>query len=278
MRSWTLFLTFAVSALGSRDGTLNTGPLDPLPRKNTPAENYFQPAMDFDKDSCYNAVAVDASGRTDKGLPLPGTATSGCRDESRLNHQNVYVRSRCNKGWCAHYYAYYFEKDIGPFAGHRYDWEHVVVWTKYNGNRDKNGYPLIVYVSASQHKGYETKHTSNVRYQEENGYHAKMVYHLDSVTTHNIRFASNNDEPPENHWKAWIKANLVGWLGFPSDNVKNSIQGNVFGDAYLCLKDSAFGGCLTNAMPDEVKKSGFDVTQDFACSSLMATYGTCVKV
>ena len=54
-----------------------------------------------------------------------------CRDSWDLDNTNAYSRVKCNNGWCAYMYALYFEKDqaaLGPgSAGHRNDWEHVVV-------------------------------------------------------------------------------------------------------------------------------------------------------
>lgn len=38
--------------------------------------------------------------------------TDSCRDATDLDNNNVYSRSRCNNGWCAHLYEYYFEKDV----------------------------------------------------------------------------------------------------------------------------------------------------------------------
>ncbi|KAH6714831.1 necrosis inducing protein, partial [Leptodontidium sp. MPI-SDFR-AT-0119] len=228
----------------------------PLPRKATRAENYYQPGLDFDKDACYNVAAVDTQGTLDKGL----WDSEDCRTEPRLNHQNVYVRSRCNHGYCAHMYAYYFELD----ASHNFDWEHVTVWTRYNVGGDKNGYPLITHVSNSKHSSKEIHPSGDIRYQEQNGWHPLMVAHYQNANSRWIRAANWDDvnSPPENHWKAWIKANLVGWLGFPSLNVQQKLTGPNFGAAYLCLKDEGFGGCLDKFMPDEERKAGFDVNND----------------
>ena len=35
-------------------------------------------------------------------------APSGCRDKIRLDRSQTYVRERCNHGWCAYLYGYYF--------------------------------------------------------------------------------------------------------------------------------------------------------------------------
>ncbi|KAK8124106.1 hypothetical protein PG999_004024 [Apiospora kogelbergensis] len=49
-----------------------------------------------------------------------------CHDESNLDNSNVYVRTRCNNGWCAYVYDYYFEKDtavehVADVGGHRHN-------------------------------------------------------------------------------------------------------------------------------------------------------------
>jgi len=69
--------------------------------------------MDFDRDSCYNTPAIGVGGVLNGGLPCTaGSAPEGgCRDRSDLENNQVYVRLRCNNGWCAYMYGYYFEKD-----------------------------------------------------------------------------------------------------------------------------------------------------------------------
>jgi hypothetical protein len=151
--------------------------------------------MDFDKDSCYNVAAISPSGQLNGGLNVVGVAgiTSGCRDAQDLNRQNVYSRSRCNHGWCAHMYGYYFEKDqqteLG--GGHRHDWEHVVVWTRND---------QIQYVAVSSHGGYKKRAASEVNLD---GTHPKIVYHKDGPNTHAMRFAEDGDDNVENHNGRW---------------------------------------------------------------------------
>lgn len=90
-------------------------------------------AFDFDTDSCYNAPAVGPDGSVNPGrdtceITDPGDAVQ-CRQESYLDSNNVYVRSRTNNGWTAMLFGYYFEVDArSTCGGHRHDWEHVVVW------------------------------------------------------------------------------------------------------------------------------------------------------
>jgi hypothetical protein len=77
--------------------------------------------------------------------------TEDCRRLNRLWNANVYSRRRCNNGICAIMYEYYFEKDVVAShvpadAGHRHDWENVVVFYDDSGTVRK--------VAPSCHGGY----------------------------------------------------------------------------------------------------------------------------
>lgn len=135
--------------------------------------------MDFDTDGCYNTPAISADGALAEGLDPGSGNSSGCRDASDLANNNVYSRARCNNGWCAYLYDYYFEKDtaFGSIGGHRHDWEHIAVWTLDD---------VAQFVSASQHGDYEIKAANEIRWD---GDHPKMIYHKDSLSTHCFRFA-----------------------------------------------------------------------------------------
>jgi hypothetical protein len=78
-------------------------------------EHKFQPLTDFDTDGCYYTSAIDKDGNTNRGLSQKDVYFKGlaadCRDPNRLENNNVYSRRRCNNGWCAIMYEYYFEKD-----------------------------------------------------------------------------------------------------------------------------------------------------------------------
>jgi len=88
-------------------------PVAALSQKAHEQQIKWQPSMDFDTDGCYNVPAVNAQGATTAGLPHNFvSASSDCRDASDLDNNNVYVRSRCNNGYCVHIYDYYFEKDV----------------------------------------------------------------------------------------------------------------------------------------------------------------------
>lgn len=184
-------------------------------------------AFDFDSDACYNALAVDANGVVNLGLDpcnqTPNPATN-CQGQDYIQHNNVYVRQRCNSGWCGIVYAYYFEVDAvsgdkGNCYGHRHDWEHVVVWTE----RDE-----IRYVSVSQHGGWERREKKDVLF--DNNGHPKIVYHKGYRTTHSMRFATNDDTTAENVSGDWFRGTLVDYYGFPSDALRRAVTDTNWGE------------------------------------------------
>jgi hypothetical protein len=73
-----------------------------LPEAAPELDRKFQPAMDYDKDSCYPTPAIGPDGTINPGLVLRGGISEECRDESDLDNTNAYSRSKCNNGWCAY--------------------------------------------------------------------------------------------------------------------------------------------------------------------------------
>lgn len=223
-----------------------------LPGVAPEADLKFQPAMDYDTDSCYPTPAIGPDGTINPGLGLGGGISEGCRDESDLDNTNAYSRSKCNNGWCAYMYAFYFEKDQmesetpgpsgGIVTGHKHDWEHVVVWV-HNDTPE--------WVAVSHHKEYLWEPRNKIQWHDET--HAKVVYHKDDVKTHAFRHAKSDggDEPPENHKGTWQLPKLVGWDNFP-DGIRDKLVSADFGDASLALKDGTFEDNLAKAKPSEV--------------------------
>lgn len=227
---------------------------DPLtgavPACSSELESRFQPAFDFDTDSCYNAPAVDGDGNVNPGrdtceIEDPGDA-SICRQPSYLDNNNVYVRSRTNNGWTAQLWGYYFETDAkGTCSGHRHDWEHVVVWIEGD---------TVRYVAASAHGDYDVRPIDEVL--QVNG-HPKIVYHKDGGSTHAMRFAKEDDDiPVENHSGDWFFGGIVDYYGFPSTEVRDSMLNNDWGDGKIDFKDDRFAEALDKA------KGGNDIPLD----------------
>ncbi|KAI2465542.1 NPP1-domain-containing protein [Annulohypoxylon bovei var. microspora] len=231
-----LLLVNLSSAIPTLPTIFSRDPPQMLPAKATASGLKWQPAMDFDKDSCYNTPAIDAQGDIAPGLSTNNAAGgAGCRDASDLVNNNVYSRQRCNSGWCAYLYDYYMEKDTkyenAPIGGgHRHEWEHIVIWIKDD---------QLEYVAASRHGSYTVKDKNDAAVQIDSGTHAKVVYHKDGASTHAFRFPKTDgtDEPPENH----------------------SGKCYDFGTATIVFKDATFADNLKKAAPSGIQ---FDFGRD----------------
>lgn len=224
-------------------GIASAEPPGALPEQANELELRFQPAYDYDTDGCYATPAIGPDGTIAPGLGLGGDVNGQCRDDWDLDNVNTYAREKCDNDWCAVVYASYFEKDQvshGPgSAGHRHDWEHVVVWI----HEDE-----VKYVSTSAHGGFDVHDRDSVRFDGDN---PKIVYHKDGISTHCFRLANDNDEPPENHYGDWRKPDIVGWDGYP-EGLRDKLVEADFGSATLGIKDDTFNSHLEKAMPDDI--------------------------
>ncbi|MFI5495056.1 NPP1 family protein [Actinoplanes sp. NPDC051859] len=240
LRTVTVAGTALVLLLAASTPALAAPPMQ-LPGNAEAVESKWQPAYDYDPDGCYPTPAIGPSGEINGGLKPTGPLHGGCHDVSDLNNTNGYARHKCNNGWCAIAYALYFEKDQAvpyiPIGGHRHDWEHVVVWVHDD---------VAEYVATSAHGDFVIQPSSKVRWS---GNHPKVVYHKDGLGTHAFRLANGGDEPPENASGAWQQPVLVGWNGYPSAGIRDTLSTYDFGSAHFGLKDSSFVGLITEAMP-----------------------------
>jgi hypothetical protein len=228
--------------------------LRPLPEAEDSIEITLQPLLDFDKDGCYNTAAIDPDGNTNPGKQATGTPEGQCRDKVQLENSNTYSRKRCNNGYCAVMYEYYFEKDqaaLGSYGtGHRHDWENIVVFSKGND---------VVRVAPSCHADYKGASNSFPR----NDKHPLLVYHKDGAGTHCFRIASDNDvQNPENAFGGFYRSPLVGWDHWPSVSLRQKMLDAWSGGIGPKL-DTEFGDSLKKAAGDGVP--GFDpYTDSFA--------------
>lgn len=247
--SWSLSRFLFVSTIGAAIlvlGLASVSDADVLKRLEQNAddlEQTFAPAYDYDTDGCYATAAIGIDGTLNPGLPIGGNVAGHCHDRAQLDNCNTYSRGKCNNGWCAIMYASYFEKDQtfnGAAAGsHRHDFEHVVVWIHDN---------QVEYVSLSHHGGWKWYPRSQVRFDNT---HPKVVYHKDGGSTHLFRLANNHDEPPENVTGHWFYPWLVGWGGYPSDALRETLMNANFGHASIEIpdKDNKFKKALASAKP-----------------------------
>ncbi|KAF1813981.1 NPP1-domain-containing protein [Eremomyces bilateralis CBS 781.70] len=222
--------------------------LSPLPDTATSGALKWQPVLDFDKDSCYHVAAIDKDKNLNPGLEPRNNNLDLCRAQDRLYHSNAYSRQRCNHGWCAYMYGYYFEMDqMFAFGqnGHRHDWEFIIVWTLNDEVR---------FVSWSAHGDYTTAYYTGVRFE---GNHPKLVYHHGAANTGSFRLAKPEDDKIENHWGVWFKAWLVS-REVVRDDIGHALMVHDWGNAHSDMKDERFGGSLNEAMPQDARNNGFD--------------------
>ncbi|KAI0131132.1 necrosis inducing protein-domain-containing protein [Daldinia grandis] len=205
--------------------------VNPLPEIATKDDKRWQPAADFDTDSCYNTAAISPDGQINPGMDHNYSGPSeNCRNSARLDNNNVYSRKRCNNGWCAFIYDYYFEKDVAvPYVidagGHRNDWEHVIVFVK-DGKAE--------YVAVGKHGDFDTRKAEDVRWED--GTHPKVVYHKQGGSTHMWRFAREDDDKIENERGVWFKGPLVSYNGFPSTELREKLTSHDFDKARSIAK------------------------------------------
>ncbi|KAH7349685.1 secreted protein [Plectosphaerella cucumerina] len=250
-------------------------PLEPLPKDHAQALEFrFQPLLDFDTDSCYNVPAISPSCTISPGLE-PSGDTSPCRAPSALDNSNVYVRGRCNRGWCAFLYSYYFQMDWAapsPLSqwNHRHDWESIVVW-EYRGAARS--------VAVSCHGEYESRAAEDVPsalspaefplpnwdwLPKDEATHPKVVFHKSGARTHCFRFAKSGggDEPPENDKHVWIRGGLLGWQGYLVE-LRDKLRDHDFGSAHLPWhSEEQYTAELVKSMPQAARDDGFDCAYD----------------
>lgn len=73
----------------------------------------WQPALDYDTDSCYNTPAISPNWQWNEGQAVNPDVLKWCRNANRLDRPQVYHRSKCNNNICGQMYDYYFETDFG---------------------------------------------------------------------------------------------------------------------------------------------------------------------
>jgi hypothetical protein len=237
----------------------NPSPLPPGPifGRAPELDKRFQPALDFDTDSCYNVPALGPNGDLSMGqFPYQWPPQKDCRREEMLERSNVYSRQRCNSGYCVIMYAYYFQKDTAtPMDGHRHDWEHIAVWVRMS---DK----YVTHVSVSQHKGYDIRENPKIEWTSKGDGKPAVVYHKDGPSTHCFRFASGKDfgnGGPENHWRKWITGPLIGYHGWESAGQRDRMLTHSWGAAAVAIKNENFAENIRKARPNGL---AFDENKD----------------
>ncbi len=248
---WASLLTLGASAGASAD------PPAAVPQQAGRADVRWQPATDYDRDGCYPTPAISSEGALAPGLRVGGGLAQDCSDASDLANTNSYVRTWCQGEWCAHTYAYYFEKDqrtailAEPSGGHRHDWEHVVVWVQDD---------VLRFVAVSGHGGYTVRRAAEVELFQ--GTHPEVVYDKDGSRTHRFRHADPGDEPPENELGTWQFPALLGWERM-DPGLRDVLAAHDFDEATLALTDAEYADDLRRSLTHEQRlEVGFDFAGD----------------
>lgn len=146
-------------------------------------------------------------------------------------------------------YEYYFEKDqvlCGSYAaGHRHDWENIVIFVHNN---------QVKRMAPSCHAQY-SKATNSPRLEDQR---AKVVYHKDAGRTHCFRYATADDDKIENYTGKWYLGKLVGWLGWPSVGLRDKAM-QPYGGPNAKLPNGPFGEYLRRAAGNQVPGFNPDV-------------------
>jgi hypothetical protein len=240
-----VFVSVVVVAIVGPATAAFADPPHNLPQNASGYEQTFSPAYDYDTDGCYAVPAIGPDGTLNPGLNTTGAVNGSCRDQSDLDNSQTYSRQKCNNGWCAIVYASYFEKDqtLNGCCGHRHDFEHVISWVNQGTNQ-------VEYVSTTVHSGVTTYPRAQVRFD---GTHPKVVYNKDGCcNTHFFRLANANDEPPENHYHDWRYPPIVGWDGWPTTALRDTLMNADFGAATIKTKDGRFEDLLTASEPSGI--------------------------
>ncbi|PHH85816.1 hypothetical protein CDD83_11133 [Cordyceps sp. RAO-2017] len=118
----------AFSLLGAENRPHNLRVVTRLPKWASAINLLFQPALDFNVDSCYTVPAIGSDGQID------GLGTSGMPTFTGTSSTWTTATSARGRGATPMTGAPTSKTDIGDglCIGHQYDWEeHVVVWTTH---------------------------------------------------------------------------------------------------------------------------------------------------
>lgn len=225
----------------------------PLPANTQDAAAIrWQIGFDYDTDGCLPSAGISNNGKATVGLKPTGAVNGQCAYRNQLDYANTYYRGICvqwdkspGTTYCARMYAQYFLKDqASPSAGHPSDWEFGLVWTTDEA---------LTHASYSAHGKVHTSGKKDLYY---NGDTVYMVYHKDSVSTHAMRFATPDDELPENPQCQWVTPNLVTWDLMTGTNattaqLQQELNTATYGggSAIVPMKDSEFIGNITQSIP-----------------------------
>jgi Necrosis inducing protein (NPP1) len=188
-----------------------------------PFEVRYQPRLKVN-GGCVPFPAVQADGRWSGGLESTGSESGGCSS----NRGQVYVRHKEYPGrGCAVMYSWYFPKDGNVFAGHRHDWEGIVVWL-HRCSPDA-GDPIAVAYSA--HGGWYVERGAAVDLHKRDGKIQPKVKYYKATPVTNYEVHPTRD--------AGGMQPLIDWR-YLTAAARDTLNNANFGRATPPFKDSNF--------------------------------------
>ncbi len=208
----------------------------------------YSPQMSFDSNSCLPIAAVDAQGNINGGLNASGSPGGDCRSLNLTQGYNQNICKTLNGAeYCVLVYGYYFEKDQAKdvvAAGHRHDWEFVIMWLK---NKRPEYMTISNHASWRQYdlfkNGVNDTWNSNLRHigkrYKVRYYRTQSIFStnsLDAVTTGDQNFGGT----------------FVNYTRFSQLNTKqkNTLNNGDFGSANFKM-GSRLNGLLNDQKPSE---------------------------
>jgi hypothetical protein len=209
-----------------------------LAESATTYDKTWNPSL-YIENGCQSYPAVDAAGNTSGGLAPTGTENGNC---TNADVGQAYARTKC---WtstslkiCATIYQWYFPKDMAMFgsipinnAGHRHDWEGVVVWTRNDA---------FVGAAFSQHGNW-------ARY---NAGSSSLVFNSNGKTLR-VKYArSSGTHAVMPTGQSGTTKQLVSWENLGS-TVRTPLN-SWTGDANFAARDSAYLTEMAESMPSSL--------------------------
>lgn len=187
----------------------------------------FQPRLKVE-NGCVPFPAVNWAGQVSGGLEASGSENGGCSSSPG----QVYLRSRGywtgTRNVCALMFSWYFPKDGNLFAGHRHDWEDIVVWTTSCSSSAS-----VIAVLFSGHGSYK-RYTDGYTFD---GKQVRVKYSKTSIFT-------NFELSRTGHYGG--QQPMISWWQM-SQAARNSLNTHSFGAANVPFKDSKFDAELLKA-------------------------------
>ncbi len=211
--------------------------LTPLPESLVSKDSQWEPLF-YKRNGCQPYAAVDAVGNYSGGLKETGSESGGCNNTTK---GQTYSRSQCwvksGHELCAIMYAWYFPKDmfmLGSWpisgAGHRHDWENVIIWT------DNNSFAGASY---SQHGGYEIRGKNDSKNVFNSG--RLVVEYNRNSGTHSLQPSSKNNG---------VDYPGISWSRLPTA-AKNTLNTHGWGSAVFPLGNN-FIGYIAESIPSNL--------------------------